>query len=175
MGKNSKLNKKLLNQYSSITDQELLCFLNFKIKQYIIYKKSCMITQEILNRNGYTGTCNFNDRRIDFEYSKLVRIAKLRNIIIDIPEEEIVVYKDEVIKRLNTLWLSENRWLDEHNYLFDMEYEEKMQSSSSCVELESERKKHEIYIYFNNIISNLSDEEIKNIQKTNSKALIKIM
>ncbi len=169
MGRNSKYNRMLMNQYSDLSDQELSYFLGNEIRQYMVYKKSCIIAQEILHKNGVSRDCFFDDSEIDSLYSKSIKIAELRDISVDIPEDsEIKVTKEDVTKRLSMLCYNLICWIDEHYYLLDSkdaDYIDKPKISPTVDEPESVKKIMEVYRLFYNIMSNLSEEEILSMQE----------
>lgn len=179
MGKNSKTNKNLLNKYLKYSNQELSLYINYKVKEYLIYKTSCYIAQEILYQNGYTRKVNFGDNKLDFEYLKLIRISELRSIKIEISEEEIIVTKIDVIKRLNTICCEDLKWIDEYNYLFDTNNEHQdveVNNLNNNEEYRSDIMKQETYNFFTNIINNLNDEMIEELtNKLSNKSLKKYL
>lgn len=120
MSKNGKRKKNLLKKFKDIDNETLLEFLKEEIRKYIILEKSEEIAKEILLKHGIEIFGSINEHQKN-RYHRLMELARLRDL--NIPESwfEVDLTDMDVISRIDEFKLQEIHWIDEHNYLFDLQ------------------------------------------------------
>ena len=158
MGKNGKRKKNLLNKFKDIDNETLLEFLKEEIKRYVILEKSEQIAKEILLKHGITTFGSINEQAKN-RYERLIELTILRNLSIPKSWYNIEITNIDIIKRIDEFKSEEIRWIDNHNYLFDLTFEENIYPSNEIIEmfpeediLESDRKISEIISQYETII-----------------------
>lgn len=166
MGKNGKRKKNLINKFKDIDNETLLDFLKTEINRYVILEKSEHIAKEILLKHGVNTFCSINEEQKN-RYNHLIELATLRNLNIPSSWYDAEITNIDIIKRIDEFKYEEIRWIDTHNYLFDLSYEENIYPSNEIIEmfpedniLESDRKISEVISQYETIIIKEFDEEI---------------
>ena len=95
---------------------------------------------------------SFDDREMDANYNKLLAMAKIKNFTFDIKDEDIIVNINEVNECLRYLCYIYMEWVEEHDFAFDE------------LDIDAETKELSIYRFFNNIMENLTEDDILNAQ-----------
>lgn len=152
MGKNAKLNRELAKLEMALSREDLYYYICYKMEKYLTYKKACRIANEIVLSNGFKCMVSFNDKEIDASYNKLLAMAKIKNFYIDIKDEDIVVNINDVSECLRNLCYINMEWVEEHDFEFDE------------LDIDAETKELSIYRFFNNIMENLTEDDVLNAQ-----------
>lgn len=166
MGKNGKGKKNLLNKFKDIDNETLLEFLKEEIKRYVTLEKSEQNAKEILLKHGITTYGSINEHQKN-RYNRLIELATLRNLNIPKSWYNVEITNIDIIKRIEEFKYEEIRWIDNHNYLFDLSYEENIYPSNEIIEmfpeedvLESDRKISEIISQYETVIIKEFNEEL---------------
>lgn len=152
MGKNAKLNRELAKLGMALSREDLYHYICYKVEKHLTYKKTCRIANEIVLSNGFKCMASFDDRKMDANYNKLLAMAKIKNFTFDIKDEDIIVNINEVNECLRNLCYINMEWVEEHDFAFDE------------LDIDAETKELSIYRFFNNIMENLTEDDILNAQ-----------
>ena len=163
MGKNAKLNRELAKLSMALSREDLYYYICYKVEKYLTYKKGMILlnrnlsslntpANEIVLSNGFKCMTSFDDREMDANYNKLLAMAKIKNFTFDIKDEDIIVNINEVNECLRNLCYINMEWVEEHDFAFDE------------LDIDAETKELSIYRFFNNIMENLTEDDILNAQ-----------
>jgi len=119
MSKRGKYKKNLLRQFELVSDDMLLSILKTGIAEYMLLVKSEQQAIDFMKMHGINNFPILNKITKD-KTEKLIEVAKLRNITI--PDEFFLVNisTDDVIARMQQFKYEEMRWIEKHNYLYDL-------------------------------------------------------
>ena len=172
MGRHSHYRRTILDKFKDLADEQLLLALRESITEFVKLKKSIEVANIILLK--YSQTIIYYDYKnsiITKRYNKLVDCAMFRNL--EIPEEwyDVEIEEKDIINKINREKYELLNWVDKHNYLFDLideNSEEEINNGNENEEfiLPSEKKKEEISLLFDGIISKEFGKKDKKINNT---------
>jgi len=155
MSKRRKYEKNLLRQFELVSDDMLLSILKTSIDEYMLLVKSEQQAIDFMKMHGINNFPILN--KITKEKTeKLIEVAKSRNIII--PDEFFLVNisTDDVIARMQQFKYEEMRWIEKHNYLYDLtdpDYDTNDIMNSIATNCTSEEAIEKIDRYYNYLIN----------------------
>ena len=93
-----KTNDAILNQYVFLPNVELSLFIDCKLMEFYTYKKAAEIAEQVLIQNGYPGVINFYFGDKETEIQKLLCLAKLRSVSVNVTMDNVSVTIDDVVR-----------------------------------------------------------------------------
>lgn len=111
-----KMNDAILNQYVFLPNVKLSLLIDCKLMEFYTYKKAAEIAEQVLIQNGYPGVINiyFGDK--ENEIQKLLCLAKLRSISVNVTMDNVSVTIDDVVRVIKDVYRKTLALITDVNY-----------------------------------------------------------
>ena len=116
-----KQSKKLLMEFSDISDEELKVLTQKTIYDYEKSKKMEQMILDIIYDLGYSKILPIN-HELENKYKKITQLAQLRKIKLS-KNIEMNITTEDLINELHEISNRETKWIEEHSYLYDCYYD----------------------------------------------------
>lgn len=111
-----KTNDAILNQYVFLPNVELSLFIDCKLMEFYTYKKAAEIAEQVLIQNGYPGVINFYFGDKETEIQKLLCLAKLRSVSVNVTMDNVSVTIDDVVRVIKDAYRKTLASINDVNY-----------------------------------------------------------
>ena len=118
----NKINNKLIENFSDISDVELTAVYKKTIHDYKKYKVIEKLVLEIIYDLGYSKKLPIN-HELENRYKAITKVAEARKLILPRKLGKVVIKKADVISQIEEMKELETKWIEEHSYLYDGFYD----------------------------------------------------